>query len=98
VPFPEVSYHDAIAVQHRLLTDHFGITKLALVYGWSMGGMQAYHWAALHPDMVEPAAAVCGSERCAPHNYVFLERVNAALTPDPVAARPSRRQPRQQSA
>jgi len=82
-PFPQVGYHDAIAVQHRLLTERFGIAKLALVYGWSMGGMQAYHWAALHPDMVERAAVVCGSARCAPYNYVFLESVKAALTGDP---------------
>src|SRR6187549_849459 len=45
-PYPNISYHDAIAIQHRLLTEQFGITRLALVYGWSMGGMQAYHWAA----------------------------------------------------
>ena len=82
-PFPEVSYHDAISAQHRLLTERFGITKLALVYGWSMGGMQAYHWAALHPDMVERAAVVCGSARCAPYNHVFLESVKGALTGDP---------------
>lgn len=82
-PFPEVTYHDAITVQHRLLTERFGISRLALVYGWSMGGMQAYHWAALHPDMVERAAIVCGSARCAPYNYVFLESVKAALTADP---------------
>lgn len=82
-PFPQVSYHDAIAVQHRLLAERFGITKLALVYGWSMGGMQTYHWAALHPDMVARAAVVCGSARCAPYNYVFLESVKAALSGDP---------------
>ncbi|RXH20758.1 alpha/beta fold hydrolase [Bradyrhizobium guangzhouense] len=82
-PFPQLTYHDAIAVQHRLLTECFGITKLALVYGWSMGGMQAYHWAALHPDMVERVAVVCGSGRCAPYNYVFLEAVKAALSGDP---------------
>ncbi|UWU81229.1 alpha/beta fold hydrolase [Bradyrhizobium huanghuaihaiense] len=82
-PFPQVTYHDAIAIQHRLLTERFGITKLALVYGWSMGGMQAYHWAALHPAMVERAAVVCGSARCAPYNHVFLESVKAALTGDP---------------
>ncbi|MBW7969352.1 alpha/beta fold hydrolase [Bradyrhizobium sp. BR 10289] len=81
--FPEISYHDAISVQHWLLTERFGISKLALVYGWSMGGMQANHWAALHPDMVERAAVVCGSARCAPYNYVFLESVKAALTGDP---------------
>lgn len=82
-PFPQVSYHDAIAVQHRLLAERFGITKIALVYGWSMGGMQTYHWAALHPDMVARAAVVCGSARCAPYNYVFLESVKAALSGDP---------------
>src|SRR3569623_68528 len=43
-PFAQLSYHDAVAVQHRLLTDSFGVSKLKLVYGWSMGGMQAYHW------------------------------------------------------
>ncbi|EJN13797.1 homoserine acetyltransferase [Bradyrhizobium sp. YR681] len=81
-PFPQVTYHDAIAVQHRLLTERLGIARLALVYGWSMGGMQAYHWAALHPEMVERAAVVCGSARCAPYNYVFLESVKAALSGD----------------
>jgi homoserine O-acetyltransferase len=82
-PFPAITYHDAVAVQRRLLTEQFGIEKLALVYGWSMGGMQAYHWAACHPDMVERAAVVCGSARCSPYNYVFLEGVKAALTADP---------------
>ena len=81
--YPFVSYHDAIAVQRRLLVEEFGIGTLALVYGWSMGGMQAYHWAACYPDMVERAAVVCGSARCSPYNYVFLEAVKAALTTDP---------------
>ena len=49
--------------------------SIALVYGWSMGGMQAYHWAACHSDMVERAAIVCGSARCSPYNHVFLEGV-----------------------
>jgi homoserine O-acetyltransferase len=48
-----------------------------------MGGMQAYHWAVGHPDMVERAAVVCGSARCSPYNHVFLEGVKAALTADP---------------
>jgi homoserine O-acetyltransferase len=82
-PFPAISYHDAVAVQHRLLVEQFGISKIALVYGWSMGGMQAYHWAVGYPDMVERAAVVCGSARCSPYNHVFLEGVKAALTADP---------------
>lgn len=82
-PFPDIGYHDAVAVQRRLLVEQFGISKIALVYGWSMGGMQAYHWAACHPDMVERAAIICGSARCSPYNHVFLEGVKAALTTDP---------------
>jgi homoserine O-acetyltransferase/O-succinyltransferase len=82
-PFPAISYHDAVAVQRRLLVEQFGISKIALVYGWSMGGMQAYHWAACHPDMVDRAAVVCGSARCSPYNHVFLEGVKTALTADP---------------
>jgi homoserine O-acetyltransferase len=78
-----MTYHDAIAVQRRLLIEQFGVTKIALVYGWSMGGMQAYHWAACYPDMVERAAVVCGSARCSPYNAVFLEGVKGALTADP---------------
>ena len=82
-PFPTISYHDAVAVQRRLLTELFGITTVALVYGWSMGAMQAYHWAACHADMVQRAAIVCGSARCSPYNHVFLDGVKAALTADP---------------
>ncbi|OMI12691.1 hypothetical protein BSN85_09190 [Bradyrhizobium brasilense] len=82
-PFPAFTYHDAVAIQRRLLVERFGVTRLALVYGWSMGGMQAYHWAARYPDMVERAAVVCGSARCSPYNHVFLEGVKAALTADP---------------
>jgi homoserine O-acetyltransferase len=82
-PFPAFSYFDAIAIHRRLLVETFGIERIALVYGWSMGGMQAYHWAARYPDMVERAAIVCGSARCSPYNHVFLEGVKAALTADP---------------
>jgi len=82
-PFPAFTCHDAVAIQRRLLVERFGVTKLALIYGWSMGGMQAYHWAARFPDMVERAAVVCGSARCSPYNHVFLEGVKAALTADP---------------
>ena len=83
VPFPEICYHDAVAVQRRLLVEQFGIKEIALAYGWSMGGMQAYHWAARYPDMVKRAAVVCGSAKCSPYNHVFLEGVKAALTADP---------------
>ena len=40
------------------------------MYGFSMGGIQAYHWAAIYPDLVARAIVVCGSARTADHNKV----------------------------
>lgn len=81
--FPLVTVADNVRVQHRLLTEVFGVTRIAMVYGWSMGGQQTYHWASLYPDMVERACVVCGSARTSAHNFVFLEGVKAALMADP---------------
>jgi homoserine O-acetyltransferase/O-succinyltransferase len=78
-----VTATDNVRMQRRLLTERLGIERIALVCGWSMGGQQAYHWAALFPDMVERIAVVCGSARTAPHNLVFLEGIKYALMADP---------------
>ena len=81
--YPNVTYFDAVQVQRRMLAELWGVDKVALVYGWSMGAMQAYHWAALFPDTVERIAVVCGSARCSAHNQVFIEGVKHALMADP---------------
>jgi len=80
--YPNVTMYDNVRLQHRLMTEVFGAARIKLVVGFSMGGMQAYHWGALFPDMVERIAVICGAARCAPHNFVFLEGVKAALTAD----------------
>jgi homoserine O-acetyltransferase len=80
--FPEVTVYDNVAAQHRLVTERFGIERLALVTGWSMGAGQTYQWAVSHPDMVQRACPFCGSSRTSEHNIVFLEGVKAALTAD----------------
>ncbi len=80
--YPHFTAYDNVAVQQRLVTEVFGIQTLQLVYGWSMGGIQAYQWAAQFPDMVERIGVTCGAARCSPHNFVFLEGVRAALTAD----------------
>ncbi len=67
-----VTAGDNVRAQRRLLTEQWGIERVAATYGFSMGAIQAYHWAALFPDVVERAIVVCGSARTAPHNRVFL--------------------------
>jgi homoserine O-acetyltransferase len=87
LPDPEVglefTHDDNVRAQRRLLRDELGIERLALVYGWSMGAQQAYHWAVRHPEQVDRVVAVCGTARTTPHNLVFLESLEAALTADP---------------
>jgi len=81
--YPHFTMTDNVRVQQRLLPEVFGIERVALVYGFSMGAQQAFHWAALFPDRVERIAPICGSAKTSPHNFVFLEGVKAALTADP---------------
>jgi homoserine O-acetyltransferase/O-succinyltransferase len=74
---------DNVRAQEQLLREVFGVERLALIYGWSMGAQQAYHWGALHPDRVDRIAALCGTARTTEHNRIFLESLRAALTADP---------------
>ncbi|HTJ27119.1 MAG TPA: alpha/beta fold hydrolase [Candidatus Limnocylindria bacterium] len=80
--FPRVTAFDNVRVQHRLVTEKFGVSRVRLVTGWSMGALQTFHWGALYPEMVERIAPFCGSAKCSRHNFVFLEGVKAALTAD----------------
>lgn len=78
-----VTMADNVRAQHRLLTEHFGVTKIAAAYGFSMGAGQSYHWAALYPGMVERAIIVCGSARTSIHNKVFLSGLLRTLEAAP---------------
>src|SRR3954454_10641140 len=80
--FPKITAYDNVRVQHRLVAEKFGIERIRLVTGWSMGGLQTFHWGAMYPSMVERIAPFCGSAKCSRHNFVFLEGVKAALTAD----------------
>jgi homoserine O-acetyltransferase len=78
-----VSVADNVRLQRKFLVEHMGIERVAAVYGWSMGGLQAYHWAALFPEAVERAIVVCGVARTAVHNRVFLRSLMATLEAAP---------------
>ena len=77
------SHLDNVLAQEQLLRQVFQIEHLALIYGWSMGAQQAYHWGVLFPDRVERIAALCGTARTTDHNRIFLESLRSALTADP---------------
>jgi homoserine O-acetyltransferase/O-succinyltransferase len=81
-PF-SVTHFDNVNAQARLLAEALGVRNLALIYGWSMGAQQAYHWGVHYPERVQRIAALCGTARTSPHNQVFLKSLEAALLADP---------------
>jgi homoserine O-acetyltransferase len=81
--FPKLSIGDDVRAQHRLLSELFGIERLALVVGGSMGGQQVYEWAVVYPQMVERAAPIAATARISLHQRVFVEALKEAITSDP---------------
>lgn len=81
--FPRVSLLDNVVQQRRLLRDLFGVDRLKLVVGRSMGAQVAFQWAAYFADDVERILPMCGSARTTPHNYIFLATMKMAVSGSP---------------
>ncbi len=74
VAWSSMTIEDNIHAQHELLR-HLGVQRLALAAGWSLGAMQALHFAMLYPAMVTSVVAICGTGFCWPINTAFLRGV-----------------------
>ncbi len=81
--FPLTTLYDNVMCQQRLVFEHFGIERVKLVTGFSMGAQQSYQWGALFPDRIGAIAPICGSARTAPHNQVFVDSAVTTLKLDP---------------
>jgi homoserine O-acetyltransferase len=86
---PTVRIGDNVSFQRALL-DHLGVQHVALVAGWSMGGLQCYEWAVAYPDIVDAFLPICASSRCWPLNAMFLQGVSPFL--EDGLANPERRE------
>ena len=81
--FPQLTIGDDVRAQHRLLTGHLGVERLALVVGGSMGAQQTYEWAVRYPDMVQRAAPIAGFARNTDHDRLYGESLIQAIKGDP---------------
>jgi homoserine O-acetyltransferase len=77
VPF--VSVLDNVRLQHAMLRERFGIERLALVAGRSMGGQAAFQWGSYYPQAVERIFCLATSSATSPHNAAFLSSLEATL-------------------
>jgi homoserine O-acetyltransferase len=73
--FPAVSVSDDVDAQHRLVTEAFGIERLQLVLGWSIGAIQVYDWAVRYPEAVGAIAPIAGAPTPPPWTKLWLQTV-----------------------
>jgi homoserine O-acetyltransferase len=81
--FPKIRIGDDVVAQERLLREHFGIERLQLVVGGSMGAQQTYEWAVRFPDKVLRAAPIAGTAQNTPHGFLMTKALVEAITSDP---------------
>lgn len=64
--FPKTSYEDNTQLQHALC-EAMGITQLEAYIGFSMGGMQGYYMAVIHPEFVKNLMVLASSAKTSWH-------------------------------
>ena len=80
--FPRVRIGDDVRAQEQLIRDRFGIERLALIFGGSMGAEQGFERAVRFPDKVARLAAMAGTARTAPHLAIFAQAMVDAIRLD----------------
>lgn len=81
--FPAISIRDNVHAQCRLVVEHWGMKKLAMVAGASMGAQQSFQWAVSYPQMVERIAPWVGAAHTTPHTFLVPGSWAIALQMDP---------------
>ena len=81
--FPRFTIRDMVASQHRLLTEHLGISHVAAVIGPSMGGMQALQWGVSHPAFMDSLVAMVPLARTPAWTVAVLDASRQAIMLDP---------------
>jgi pimeloyl-ACP methyl ester carboxylesterase len=84
--FPQVQIRDSVNVQKALL-DRLGVKRLHAVMGASMGSMQGYEWAAVHPDLVDRLVAVVPCASVDAYTLARTRDLCAVIMLDPKWAR-----------
>lgn len=81
--FPKVQIGDDVRAQRQFLQQKFGIERLELVLGGSMGAQQTYEWAVRFPEVVKRAAPIAGTARGTAHNRLLVQTFIDAIISDP---------------
>jgi homoserine O-acetyltransferase/O-succinyltransferase len=85
--FPKFLIRDMVASQHKLMTEHLGISHVVAVVGPSMGGMQVLQWGVSHPDYMDSLVAMVPLAKTPAWTVTVLEASRKAIMLDPAWAK-----------
>jgi homoserine O-acetyltransferase len=82
--FPRYGYADMVRLQHRLVTEGLGLTRLHLVTGTSMGGMHTWLWGYMYPTFMDALVPLASNPvEIAGRNRVWRKLLVDAIVTDP---------------
>jgi homoserine O-acetyltransferase/O-succinyltransferase len=82
--FPHYRYHDMVESGYRLITEGLGVGHLRLVIGSSMGGMHAWMWAEMYPDLMDGVVPIsCQPVEISGRNWIQRRAAAEAIRHDP---------------
>src|SRR5205085_2275373 len=82
--FPHYRYRDMVESGYRLISEHLGVGHLRLVIGSSMGGMHAWMWAEMYPDLMDGVVPLsCQPVEISGRNWLGRRAAAEAIRHDP---------------
>jgi homoserine O-acetyltransferase/O-succinyltransferase len=82
--FPRYNYDDMVLAQYRLVTEGLGLTRLRLVIGNSMGGMQSWIWAVKYPEFMDAVVPMASMPtEMASRNWMMRRLIVDSIRNDP---------------
>jgi homoserine O-acetyltransferase len=80
--FPVITVADMVRTERAFL-EELGVRRLAAVAGGSLGGMQAFEWAVLYPDLVDAVVAIASTHALHPQGLAWNAIAREAIMRDP---------------
>ena len=81
---PHYRYRDMVESGYRLITEGLGVAHLRLVIGSSMGGMHAWLWAEMYPDLMDGVIPLsCQPVEISGRNWLGRRAAAEAIRHDP---------------
>ena len=82
--FPRYGYTDMVVLQHLLVTQGLGLSRLRLVMGTSMGGMHTWMWGHLFPGFADGLVPLASNPvEIAGRNRIWRKALVDAIVTDP---------------